>query len=224
MIEFVADPAERQEARHEPQQLSLAVPAPATLRESERATLDQAEEAVASELVTALELPELAEIPKPQRRPSLKPIADHKKPARAAPEKPELQPAPVREEPVPEILDQSPTWQRVDRAALAFAAAGSVGRDVRAEERWQGRLAAHLERRKRYPSTAMSRHAEGVVYVRFLVEPDGSVTRTELARSSNVPELDQEVLALIERAAPLPPPPPGVNSFVTVPVSFSIRR
>ena len=46
----------------------------------------------------------------------------------------------------------------------------------------------------------------------------------ELVGQSGIVELDEEVLALLRRASPIPKPPPDVNTFVTVPISFSIKR
>ncbi|RRD21388.1 TonB family protein [Brucellaceae bacterium VT-16-1752] len=63
----------------------------------------------------------------------------------------------------------------------------------RAEQRWLGRLSAHLERRKRYPTSAQSRKLEGIVQVRFGVDLEGTIMAPELVRSSGVPELDEEV-------------------------------
>ena len=89
--------------------------------------------------------------------------------------------------------------------------------------RWQSRLMAHLERRKKYPSGAKSRREEGVVYVRFRIDDTGKVLSASLARSSGWPELDNEVLSLIQRASPVPAPPPDVNKTITAPVKFSRR-
>lgn len=96
--------------------------------------------------------------------------------------------------------------------------------NAKAQDRWQLRLAAHLERRKRYPREAISRHQEGEVHVRFFVAADGSVNQPELVQSSGVPELDAEVVELVQRASPVPKPPPEVNTLVVVPISFSLRR
>ena len=82
---------------------------------------------------------------------------------------------------------------------------------------------ARLERAKRYPSGARRRGEEGVAYVSFAIDPQGRVLSAQLARSSGHSELDQEVLALVRRASPLPPPPPGVPSTITAPVKFAIR-
>ena len=89
--------------------------------------------------------------------------------------------------------------------------------------RWQSRLMAHLERRKKYPSGAKSRREEGVVYVRFRIDDTGKVLSASLARSSGWPELDNEVLSLVQRASPVPAPPPDVNKTITAPVKFSRR-
>ncbi len=89
--------------------------------------------------------------------------------------------------------------------------------------RWQSRLMAHLERRKKYPSGAKSRREEGTVYVRFRIDDSGEVLSATLARSSGWPELDNEVLSLVQRASPVPAPPPDVNKTITAPVKFNRR-
>jgi len=89
--------------------------------------------------------------------------------------------------------------------------------------RWQSRLMAHLERRKKYPSGAKSRREEGTVYVRFRIDDSGKVLSATLARSSGWPELDNEVLSLVRRASPVPAPPPDVNKTITAPVKFNRR-
>lgn len=89
--------------------------------------------------------------------------------------------------------------------------------------RWQSRLMAHLERRKRYPAAARSNHEEGTVYVRFRIDTSGNVLSVSLSRSSGHSILDQAVLDLVRRASPVPPPPPGVSTTVVAPVRFTIR-
>lgn len=89
--------------------------------------------------------------------------------------------------------------------------------------RWQSRLLAHLERRKRYPSASRSRGEQGTAYVRFSIDTSGNVLSVRLARSSGYPTLDEEVLAMVRRASPVPTPPQGVNRNITVPVRFSAK-
>lgn len=90
--------------------------------------------------------------------------------------------------------------------------------------KWQSRLMAHLERRKRYPSGAKSRGEVGVAYVRFTIDDSGKVLSATLAGSSGFPELDEEVVSLVHRASPVPAPPPGANKTITAPVRFRPGR
>lgn len=89
---------------------------------------------------------------------------------------------------------------------------------------WRSALVAHLNRHKRYPGDAGG--ATGTAVLRFSIDRNGRVTGYSLARSSGSGALDREVLAMIQRANPLPPPPPDVGgsqfSF-GVPVRFNVR-
>jgi periplasmic protein TonB len=91
---------------------------------------------------------------------------------------------------------------------------------------WQTELVRRLEQYKRYPSDAQSRGVEGVVMLSFSVDRNGRVLTHEIARSSGHPELDKEVVSMIERAQPLPPFPPSMPEDkldLTVPIRFSLR-
>lgn len=91
---------------------------------------------------------------------------------------------------------------------------------------WQTELVRRLEQYKRYPSDAQSRGVEGVVMLSFSVDRNGRVLAHEIARSSGHPELDKEVVSMIERAQPLPPFPPSMPEDkldLTVPIRFSLR-
>jgi periplasmic protein TonB len=91
---------------------------------------------------------------------------------------------------------------------------------------WQTELVRRLEQYKRYPSEAQSRGVEGVVMLSFSVDRNGRVLTREIARSSGHPELDKEVVSMIERAQPLPPFPPSMPEEkldLTVPIRFSLR-
>ena len=91
---------------------------------------------------------------------------------------------------------------------------------------WQSALLARLEQFKRYPNLAQFRHQEGVVQLRFTMDRQGHVLSAQIAKSSGYDALDDETLALIHRAEPLPPPPPevtGATIGLTVPVQFSLK-
>ncbi|MBI1205766.1 MAG: TonB family protein [Azospirillum sp.] len=96
----------------------------------------------------------------------------------------------------------------------------------RAAWSWQGALVAHLERHKHYPRAARMRHAQGVARLRFTVDRRGRVLAYALERSSGHPMLDEETLALIRRAEPLPPMPPDMPQHpveLVVPLVYALR-
>jgi protein TonB len=91
---------------------------------------------------------------------------------------------------------------------------------------WRDQLIAQLQRSKRYPSGAESRREQGVVTLAFSVSRNGHVLSRHIVRGSGYSELDQEVLAMIQRAQPLPPFPaamPQARMDLTVPIRFSLR-
>ena len=114
--------------------------------------------------------------------------------------------------------------QRAERAAAP--APGASSRDANAAPNWKSLLVATLERNKRYPSEAQSRGEHGVAELAFSVDRRGGVHNARIARSSGSGALDRETLAMIARAAPLPPPPPevgGAEIAIVVPIRYNIR-
>jgi protein TonB len=102
----------------------------------------------------------------------------------------------------------------------------SAGSSSKAMVTWQSVLLGHLERFKRYPRRAERLRQEGIVYVLFSVDRQGHVRNGRLGKSSGYPALDDETLAVVQRADPVPPPPPeivGDPVEVMVPVSFYLR-
>ena len=92
---------------------------------------------------------------------------------------------------------------------------------------WQNSLMLKLNESKRYPSQARRYRQEGVVYLRFTMDRKGNVLAKRIEQSAGYPLLDEETLALIERAQPLPKPPTemeGVSLEFVVPVEFFLRR
>jgi protein TonB len=203
-----------------------AMPLPDAARTDEAidlARLDPAEEGIVIE--NAQPLPERfgsvvedANVPIPTRRPEPpKKMAAKAKPKpkdrdqRAMADMPETDP---------------PTMMRLqsedgDRTAAPRTKPGLMV-DSASLERWQAKLMAHLERRKRYPVTARDRGEQGTAQMRFRIDSDGTVLMVDLIQSSGYSALDTEATALIERASPVPAPPSGISGVVTVPVRFSI--
>jgi periplasmic protein TonB len=92
--------------------------------------------------------------------------------------------------------------------------------------RWQSQLAAHIEHFKRYPQAARGRGEGGTATVAFTIDHEGHLLRSSIVQSSGSAALDQETLAMLVRAQPMPRPPDqlidGELTFV-MPVRFNIR-
>jgi len=92
--------------------------------------------------------------------------------------------------------------------------------------RWQSELAAHIEHFKRYPAEARSHGDQGTAKVAFTIDHEGRLLASRIVQSSGSATLDEETLAMLARAQPMPKPPDGLSdtqlTFV-VPVRFNIR-
>jgi periplasmic protein TonB len=71
-----------------------------------------------------------------------------------------------------------------------------------------------LKRVIKKPESARKRGAKGTATVRFVLDQSGGVASAVLLRSSGETDLDAESVAVINRAAPFPPPPIAKHSFV----------
>jgi protein TonB len=118
----------------------------------------------------------------------------------------------------------SPAERKAERAAAPTPGASSRNPD--AVPNWKSQLVARLERYKRYPSEAQSRGEQGVAQLAFSVDRSGGVHHARIVRSSGSSLLDEATLALVERAAPLPAPPPeisGAQIAISVPIRYNMR-
>ena len=91
---------------------------------------------------------------------------------------------------------------------------------------WKTQIVALLERNKRYPKSAQSRHQQGIAQVFFSLNRQGRVIDSRVVRQSGTSALDEEALALLRRAQPFPPPPaelPGRRVDLTVPIRFNLK-
>lgn len=117
-------------------------------------------------------------------------------------------------------LDQggAPDTVAVAEAGGQPALAGAASQAFRAQ------LLRHIERFRRYPQQAQAAGTEGVVQVHFVMNRKGEVLDAWIEMSSGSKLLDDEAIAAILRARPLPPPPASwPDSFgVTLPIGFSL--
>ncbi|HSV23265.1 MAG TPA: energy transducer TonB [Xanthobacteraceae bacterium] len=138
-------------------------------------------------------------------------------------------PEPERPKPQPPTEEKPPTAMPsiVMTPAPAPPVAGAAVQPADpVVRRWESALFAHLERFKRYPAEARARGQQGLAKVAFTLDRAGQVRESRILQTSGSPELDQESLAMLTRAQPMPKPPSQVQtselSFV-VPIRFNIR-
>jgi len=142
---------------------------------------------------------------------------------------PEAKPEP----PQPESAPPAPVTsapQAVQMALASVPAAPTQGTpkpsDSTAIPTWRSRIAAALERTKRYPSEARQRRQQGVTQVAFTLDRKGYLVASHIVRGSGYASLDQETLHMLQRAQPFPPPPTelsGERVDLIVPVRFNLR-
>lgn len=109
-----------------------------------------------------------------------------------------------------------------ERNASTRSSSGSATSSV-SPARWQSKVQAHLARRKGQLAKSRDKGTQGTVLVRFSIDTGGNVLSVSLSRSSGYPSLDQDVLAMVRAASPVPAPPPDVNRTLTVPFEFTTR-
>lgn len=177
-----------------------------------------------TELTPLTPPPDLAPAPVP---PTVVPEVVLPPPERQVEKPPPVEAERKAEKPTPPAPKKQQQAAKSDAAAPAPKAAardsgsGSAGQVAPAA--WQSKLSAHLNRKKRYPRAAQSRREEGVVHVRFTIDDAGNILASKLVKSSGFADLDGEVVALMQRASPVPAPPPGAAGTFTVPIRFNLR-
>jgi len=127
---------------------------------------------------------------------------------------------PMPEEKPPEKVVEPP------KPPAPRTAARVIGGAPKVEPTWASGVAKRLQQFKRYPGEAQEKSEEGTVILAFSVDRAGHVLERHIVRSSGFPELDNEVMSLVERAQPLPPFPSTMTQQqldLTVPIRFSLR-
>jgi protein TonB len=112
-------------------------------------------------------------------------------------------------------------------AVAAAPAQGVLNRNVsNALPTWKSQVAGLLERNKRYPAAAQANRQQGIVQLYFSLDRKGYVVASRVLKSSGSATLDQEAMALVQRAQPFPPPPPelpGARVDLSVPIRFNLK-
>jgi protein TonB len=115
------------------------------------------------------------------------------------------------------------------RAAVAAPTVTQGGDDPRVKKQeldYFSLIAAHLNRRKSYPTEAKKARQQGVVTVRFTLDRQGGVSGISLKRGSGFDVLDRTTLDLVARVAPYPKIPASLNRdsvTLSLPIDYSLR-
>jgi protein TonB len=168
--------------------------------------------------------PEQKVAPPPPKPEPAKIVPDQPKPVAAKPKPVHTEvKKPVDAPPAPRT-SAAPKAER--QASLASSSAPAGAPSAAALASYNQLVAAHLQRFKQYPSGARAAGEQGTSRLSFTLGRSGQVLGSRLAGSSGHPALDGETLAMVRRAQPFPPMPPGLKqasmSF-SIPVQFSIR-
>jgi len=162
----------------------------------------------------------------PEPAPELAPPPDGE--IAALPKRVEEPPPRQQEEhpPAPATTAPQVQSQEIAKVAAAPAQGAPASHPSLSVPSWQNRLLGLIERNKRYPAKARAQRQHGVVHLAFSIDREGRLMSSRIARSSGSPALDEETLALVQRAQPFPPPPaeiPGPQVSLTVPVYFNLQ-
>lgn len=166
------------------------------------------------------------------------PKARPRPPEAKQPEPPKIEPARVEPpraeiEPAPQVAAKTPSvagtegkagTQVAPRAGSGDNSAGGGSAGAAAD--YMSLLQAWLEKHKEYPRSARLRRQEGTVLLYFAINAAGEVLAHRIERSSGHGLLDEEAMAMIRRATPVPPLPEDMNRErleVVVPVQFLLR-
>ncbi len=115
-----------------------------------------------------------------------------------------------------------PQAQTADGSALA-AADHPIAVDPAAGIDYRQRLLLHIAGFRRRVAFADA-DPTGTVRVRFAIRRDGSVSAVTIAAGSGIAELDDEAVATIWRAQPMPPIPTVLpdSLSITLPITFGV--
>jgi len=107
--------------------------------------------------------------------------------------------------------------------ARAEASAAAPARAAADPAAYRNALLAKIWSAVRYPEAARERGATGVATVRFALDGAGVVTLADVAQSSGDRALDDEAVAAVRRASPLPSPPISAPHAYSAPIRFELR-
>ncbi|MCG7393630.1 energy transducer TonB [Microvirga sp. ACRRW] len=185
----------------------------------EQVEAEPIEEALAPEVVPAVD-PEEAIIAQPlEEKPKPKPA-----PPKKEERKPDPKPRRVVAERAPPPSNASQGQASASRENMQGAAASA---DPNILNRYRASVSATLKSRLRYPSSASSRDISGSAGIRFVIDRSGRILSSSLARSSGNPVLDEAALAAARPGSSVPAIPdslPHTQMPFEITLQFNLRR
>ncbi|RCS23755.1 energy transducer TonB [Phyllobacterium salinisoli] len=167
-------------------------------------------EAPKPEVVVPKQKPKVVEKPKPKPKPK----QEKPKVVEKAEPKKLQKPKPTKQAAAPQVDAKNGPKVAASRNSDT---AGSPGVN---SNRWQAKVQAHLNRQKRYLERRMPGVA-GTVRLTFSIDASGNVLSAR--GSSGNPALDQLAAEMVQRASPVPAPPPAIaktRMSLTIPIRF----
>lgn len=150
--------------------------------------------------------------------------ANTKKPKQDQPKTPTAQADPSQAS-MAAIATAVPTVKTALASTRSTAPALGTGESMQLERvTWAKQLIAHFDKFKRYPADRATQSAH--VVVRFVLDRSGHVLSSQVVNGSGDASFDAAALAMLQRADPVPPPPPLVADqglTFTLPVIFNVK-
>lgn len=180
--------------------------------------------------------------PEPVKQPEpIKPKQQTEVKVKKQVEKPKSNPKPeVVEPPEPEPTSEpvtakptATTVTKVEKSQTSSkqqstgkANAVTNGAQAAAKQSYFSMLAATLAKHKQYPVVSRRRGEEGVVKLFFVVDRNGKVLDYRISESSGSKRLDEAVIKMLKKAAPLPAFPADMlqpQLEINVPIAFQLN-
>jgi len=114
--------------------------------------------------------------------------------------------------------------RRIGLTALLVIVSLPVHAETDDLKEWHRQIVFQLQSNRRFPRLAMGE--TGIAKVGFVLDRQGNLVSYWLEESTGNRTLDEESLAILERAKPFPIPPPGLKEdrmTFTIPITFRSR-
>lgn len=121
-------------------------------------------------------------------------------------------PRPIKVEPsanhLPDALTEAIDYTEIPEDQLSVSDSVSM---ESAADNYMEMIRLRIERFKKYPHLARTKHMEGMATLRFTITRGGKLKGSELVRSTRHKILDRAALEAVRDAAPFPPLPESIS-------------